>query len=139
MKLYKDKTYLQFRGPSIVMFHFCFDNYIWNFLGMAKNATKISTAKMTSAEYARIDHFSKYAFICLVLAPIFKASQNIILRKVRKINSKTMSCYSNPFLGISCFIYLMVSGKGMDFTDLLWKDHTLLCLFIFLGSINVMQ
>ena len=99
----------------------------------------MSKVKQTAAEYARFDHFSYLAFICLMLAPIMKAAQNIILRKVRKINSKTMSCYSNPFLGITCGLYLMFSGRGMGFTDLLWKDHTLLALFIFLGSINVMQ
>jgi len=94
---------------------------------------------MTAQEYARVDHFSYLAFCCLVLAPIAKASQNIILRAVKKINSKTMSCYSNPFLGIACGTYLISSGKGMSFTNLLWQDHSLLCLFIFLGSINVMQ
>ena len=94
---------------------------------------------MTAAEYARLDHFTIFTFTCLILAPIMKAGQNIILRAVRKINSKTMSCYSNPFLGICCGLYLILSGKGMGFTDLLWKDHTLLCLFIFLGTVNVMQ
>ena len=107
--------------------------------GMSLDPKHIETAKITAAEYAKLDHFSIISFTCLVLAPVMKASQNIILRAVRKINSKTMSCYSNPFLAISCGGYLILSGKGMGFTDLLWQDHTLLCLFIFLGSINVMQ
>jgi drug/metabolite transporter (DMT)-like permease len=117
----------------------CFISVLIITYGMAQNSEHVQKAKMTAAEYARLDHFSVLAFICLVSAPIMKAAQNIILRAVRKINSKTMSCYSNPFLGLCCGIYLLASGKGMDFTNLLWEDHTLLILFIFLGSINVFQ
>ena len=48
-------------------------------------------------EYAKHDHFDVIAFISLILTPIVASTNSIIVRKLRKINENTLSCYTNLF------------------------------------------
>lgn len=88
----------------------------------------------------RKDHFTMVAFICLILTPFFASLNTILLRKLRKINESTLSCYSNiaaAFMGL-----FIVNASGMDtsFVARIIKTQPLTTfLFIFTGSITVPQ
>ena len=71
-----------------------------------------SKKKVTDgAEYARYDNFYISSFLCLILVPIGFAFTKILARKLRKINSNTVSCYVNPFMMVGSCVTLVAIGS----------------------------
>lgn len=81
-------------------------------VGMKLNKEKDKAPETDPHEFAKIDHFSTIAFLCLIMAPTLKASQNILLRSMRKMNSDSLSCYTNP-TGV-IFALVLMKYMGID-------------------------
>ena len=91
-------------------------------------------------EYARHDHMTLISFVFLLSCPIMVASQNILLRKMRKINSNTLSCYINPFSTVCCFMMLNYAGITFENIYFIINNRPLtLLLFLGTGSVNLFQ
>ena len=61
--------------------------------------------------YARRDHFTLFVFLLLFMWPLGQAVQNILLRKMKKLNSSTVSCYVNPLMCTFAGVTLTILGK----------------------------
>ena len=94
-----------------------------------------------SADYARRDHFTPLLFGLLLLVPVVIASQAILNRKLRTINTFTISCYANPTKVIILFVAMF--SLDIDYHQFIVKclfqrDKTELILFLWLGLNTVM-
>jgi drug/metabolite transporter (DMT)-like permease len=87
--------------------------------------------------FAKTDHFDIVAFVCLVSTPIFASLNTIILRRLRKINENTLSCYSNISAAFFGLLIIYASGQGTDFATRILKERPFtMILFIITGSIT---
>ena len=61
-----------------------------------------------SKKFAQSNHFNMLAFISLIATPLLQSSGSIIVRRMRKLNENTLSCYSNIACAIFGFVVLKV-------------------------------
>ena len=96
---------------------------------------ELENAADDSLAYARNDHFSIGAVILLIGVPLSTALGNILLRKMRKMNSTTVSCYFNPFLIFSNFIILRCLQKSSFgfMVEIIRMDWLTTFFFVFMG------
>lgn len=59
---------------------------------------------------AKFDHITVFRFVLLILWPIGSSLQNILLRKMKKMNSTTLSCWVNPSMFLFAYIALIYEG-----------------------------
>lgn len=90
-------------------------------------------AKKDPKEFARRDHFTLLNFSLLLFVPVGIAFQNILLRKMSKMSSNTVSVYVNPFMAICCFAALkMLQMDTYEYiVDMFTRDWPSLLLFLF--------
>ena len=99
-----------------------------------------TSVKLSAEEYARNDHYYFWGLISLIAVPFLMAGQNVLNRKMRKLNENTTACYINTvsFIFGSCIMLSL----GMDYGRL-WTIFTTstatIVLFIYLGTMNVFQ
>ena len=68
-----------------------------------------------SKKYAQHDHFSVIGIVTLVLTPVLASLNNIIVRRLRKINENTLSCYSNIACATFGFVFLEIYELDSSF------------------------
>ena len=105
-------------------------------LGMKKQ----DDSKISSKDYAKVDHFSVLAFSLICSAPVCKAGQNVLLRVMRKMKAETVSCYINPFTALISYLGMVAFGVDTSYIFIIltskWKT---VVIFIFIGCVNVIQ
>ena len=98
------------RGKDFIAIFISFLAVVLITFGMDYSKKKV-TVQTDGAEYARYDNFYISSFLCLIFVPIGFAFCKILARKLRKINSNTVSCYVNPFMMVGSCITLVAIGS----------------------------
>lgn len=91
--------------------------------------------------YARRDHFTIFLFLLLFMWPIGQGIQNILLRKMKKLNANTVSCYVNPIMGLFALSMLLILGVDTYkyIGDIVCNHYVVFILFIIMAAGLVMQ
>ena len=71
---------------------------------------KPQTIKQNPLKYEERDHFTIVTSVILFSLPIAMALNNILARKLRKLDQNTFACYFNPIIFISSFVIIWFSG-----------------------------
>ena len=90
-----------------------------------------------SKKFAQSNHFTLATFIALIATPLLQAGGTLIVRRMRKLNENTLSCYSN--IACAIFGYVVIKITGMDATfviDILINRPWTFMLFFITGSIT---
>ena len=96
--------------------------------------------RISSKDFAQVDHFSILAFSLICLAPVCKAGQNVLLRVMRKMKAETVSCYINPFTALVSFLGMVIFGIDTSYIYVILTSRAkTVVIFVFIGCVNVMQ
>ena len=103
--------------------------------------SKNVTIEEDSRNYARRDHFRLDLFLLLLSVPFGISVQNILLRKMKKMNSNTISCYVNPFMALGSVLMLLFLGSDTHnfMYEIVTTQPPVLAMFVFMGTSTLCQ
>ena len=87
-----------------------------------------------SVQYSREDHITLLPLMCLCINPLIGGFNNTLLRRLRKLDSKTISCYACPFSFLTAFLVCKYQGLDLGFFPKLFLNPYHVLMFAFIGS-----